>query len=256
MPLAIRPGELVRLVRETRSLEQRARPLVLLGAEAPRLADALRGPGGGDGIRLGGPLEGAAALVVVLEGDPVEAEQAAMRRATRLSVPVMALTRGARPTLPYVLDGDVIEAGAGELPLERLATSLAAALSADDAVALAASLPPLREAVARRLTQRTSLENAARSMSSGNDRPAFPLLTLAQSRMLLRIGVLSGGAAPTDPQRLVASAAPPLLASLLAGAVFRRVYRSLPVQGPLVGAAVAYAGTRALGELRRRLPPG
>jgi len=47
----------------------------------------------------------------------------------------------------------------------------------------------------------------------------------------------------------------PLGGALVAGFGLRALYRRLPVGGPLAAALVAYAGTRALGEVRTRIAP-
>ena len=77
----------------------------------------------------------------------------------------------------------------------------------------------------------------------------LPLLTLNQVRLVLRIASAYGG--EIDAPRV-----PELLGVLGAGFGFRAVAREaldlVPVAGWLVKGAVAYAGTRALGEAARR----
>jgi uncharacterized protein (DUF697 family) len=73
----------------------------------------------------------------------------------------------------------------------------------------------------------------------------FPVLTLNQIRLVLRLAAAHG--VDVDQQR-----APEILATVAAGLGFRTVARQIlgvvPVGGWLVKGAVAYGGTRALGE--------
>jgi uncharacterized protein (DUF697 family) len=87
----------------------------------------------------------------------------------------------------------------------------------------------------------------------------LPVLALHQVRMLLRIEQAYG--LDADPRER----APELLATVLGGLGLRAVARQLlsvvPVAGWAVKGAVAYAGTRALGEaaikrLEVRMPGG
>ena len=77
----------------------------------------------------------------------------------------------------------------------------------------------------------------------------LPILTLNQARLVLRIGSAYG--AEIDGQRL-----PELLGVLGAGFGFRALAREaldfVPIAGWALKGAVAYAGTRALGEAARR----
>jgi uncharacterized protein (DUF697 family) len=111
----------------------------------------------------------------------------------------------------------------------------------------------LRPAVTRRLIGVTALTNAALAASPRLDRAHLPLLALAQSRMLLLLGLSRGDVLPRDPQKLAVAAAPAVVGSLGVGLVARALVRRLPNRGPLVRAVVAYAGTRALGAARLRL---
>ena len=79
--------------------------------------------------------------------------------------------------------------------------------------------------------------------------PDFPVLTLNQIRLVLRLGAAHG--VEIDQQRL-----PEVLATVAAGFGFRAVARQLlgaiPVAGWAVKGGVAYGGTRALGEAAMR----
>ena len=164
----------------------------------------------------------------------------------------MIVVQRATGRVPYALPGDVIEAEAGELPLPRIVTAIARA-AGDDATALAARLPVLRPAVARRLIMTTALANAAVAASSKLQKAQLPVLTLAQSRMVLRLGVSRGDTLPHDPQQLALAAGPAIAGCIGMGFAARALVRRLPSRGPVVRAAVAYAGTQALGAARLRL---
>jgi uncharacterized protein (DUF697 family) len=129
----------------------------------------------------------------------------------------------------------------------------------EEGAPLAARLPVLRRPVADVLVASFSRKcgvAAAAVFIPGAD---LPVLALHQVRMLLRIEQAYG--LDADPRER----APELLATVVAGLGLRAVARQLlavvPVAGWAVKGAVAYAGTRALGEaaIRRlevRMPGG
>ena len=80
--------------------------------------------------------------------------------------------------------------------------------------------------------------------------PQLPLLSMAQSRMLLMLDACRGEVLPRDPRGVATVAGPRVAASVGLGFAARTLVRRLPVQGRIVRAGVAYAGTRALGETR------
>jgi uncharacterized protein (DUF697 family) len=131
-----------------------------------------------------------------------------------------------------------------------VAVAIARAAGADGP-GLAARLPALRAPVAARLVAHTALANAAVAASS-RAVPQLPLLTLAQARMLILLGVARGEVLPRDPEGLLRAVGPYLVAALGTGVGARAVVRRLPVGGPIVRAAIAYGGTRALGTALRR----
>ncbi len=79
------------------------------------------------------------------------------------------------------------------------------------------------------------------------------MLTLAQSRMVLLLGLSRGEVLPRDPQGLAIATAPAFVGSLGVGLAGRTLVRRLPIHGRIVRAAVAYGGTRLLGAARLRL---
>lgn len=258
MPAGIGVGALLGLVREARSLERRPGVIVVSGAGAGELARALAEGGDAAAARVGGSAAEAAAAVVVLAAPPTAVERDLMRRAARAGVPVVAVRVGGfAGEAPYALPGDVVDAAGDDVPVDRVVDAVVSALRDADAVPLARRLPVLREPVERRLIGRTALLNTAIAAAPWMRSAHLPLMSLAQGRMLLGLGAAEGAALSHDPQRLAVQAGPPLAASLVAGVGLRGLVRRLPQRGPVVAALVAYLGTRALGEVGRRLPrPG
>lgn len=251
LPLA--PLTVFKLLRELRSSTADRRPLVLGGARS--LVDALRRELVRDGDETAvrdatlGAVDGAAALVYVLAGEPTEEDERALRAADLAGVPVIVV--GPEPTtpVPYALATDVLPLRPGEgLPLEELARRLAAK-DEDAAVALAARLPALRRGVAEALVARVARQNAVIAAAVFVPGVDFPVLTLNQLRLVLRLATAHG--VEVDQSRL-----PEVLGTVAAGFGFRAAARQLlgvvPVAGWLVKGGIAYTGTRAIGEAARR----
>lgn len=252
--LGIGIAQLVRVVRDARGLEQRRGAIAIAGSGARELATALAAGGEPGAIAVDGDPARAAAAVWIIDGAPSAADIAALRRAARAGVPRLAVLKGAgSETVPYVFPQDVIEwADDGSLA-ERLARLLATVLDEGDAVALAGRLPLLRPHVQRRLIWRASILNAAIGAAPWMKEAHMPLMSLAQARMLLALGTTRGDTLPRDPQGLAVAAGPALAGAVGTGLGLRALYRRLPRRGPLAAGGVAYAGTRALGELRARI---
>ncbi len=243
----MKPTVILGLVRELRAGAGDRRPLLVAGVPAlvPALARELRRDGDASAVREGGAPAEAAALVYLLEGEPTEADLAVLRAASRADVPIVAVTEGGQRSLPYVLATDIVEVlpGAG-FPVDAIAEALARGLG-EAGTALAARLPVLRRPLAEQLARQVSRTNglvAAAVFVPGVD---LPVLTLNQARLVLRIAAAYG-------QEIDAARAPELLAVLGSGLGFRAVARELldlvPVAGWALKGAVAYGGTRALGE--------
>ena len=253
MPFGIGIGQVVGLVRETRGLEELRAQITVSGAGAAELAAALAAGGDPTAVLVDGDPLRAAVAIRLVECEPSAAETAVLRRVSRAGTPLIVVRRGGSGHVPHVLPDDVLDVDIdADLPVAVLATAIARAAS-DSAPALAARLPLLRPAVARRLITTTSLANAWVAASPWLKQAHLPLLTFAQSRMLLQLGRSRGDVLPRDPKELVVAAGPVFAASLAMGFGARALVRRSPVRGPLVGAAVAYAGTRALGAARLTL---
>ena len=251
MPFGIGIGQVVALVREARGLEGSRAQITVSGAGARELAVALAAGGDPSAVWVDGDPLRAAIAIRVIEGEPSVAETAVLRRISRAGTPVIVVRRGGAGHIPHVLPEDVLDV-VTDLPVAALATAIARAAS-DSAPSLAARLPLLRPAVTRRLIATTALTNAAVAASPWLKQAHLPLLTLAQSRMVLQLGRSRGKVLPRDPQELVVAAGPALAGSLAMGLGARALVRRSPARGPLVRAAVAYAGTWALGAARLSL---
>ena len=250
MPFGIGVGSIRALLKEVESSSRGTSWLAVGGAR--ELAGVLRRElerGAQHGaVRSGDAPEGAAVLVYVLGREPDAEDEQALRRVSRAGVPAVAVVAGPvaeEVSIPYVLATDVIRVGAGEgFPLERIATAVAARLG-EAGAPLAARVPLLRGPVCDVLIASFARKNgllAAAVFVPGAD---LPLLTLNQLRLVLRIAQAHGQDVGRD--RL-----PEVAATLGAGFGFRTAARELldlvPVAGWAVKGAVAYAGTRTLGE--------
>jgi hypothetical protein len=268
MALPIRLGVLRALVKEISASGGVGKPLVVGGAR--ELAAVLRrelgrGAGAG-GVRLDDDPRDAAVLVYVLGRDPGEDDERALKRARRAGTPIVAVATGPAGddvSIPYVLATDVVRVGAGQgFPLDAIAKAVAGRLG-EEGAPLAARVPVLRRAVVQQLVAgfaRTNGIVGAAVFVPGAD---LPLLTLNELRMLLRLEQAYG--LEIDPRERLPEIAATLGAGFglravarelldlepprfLAGRrrLGRRGFRRLP--GWAVQGAVAYAGTRALGE--------
>jgi uncharacterized protein (DUF697 family) len=247
LPLA--PLAVFNLVRELRESTTKQTPLVLGGA--PLLVDALRREFVRDGdpsaVRDAslGALDGAAALVYVLGGEVGEEDERALRAADVAGVPTIVLGPDPRTPIPYVLATDVLALRPGEgFPIDELARLLGARLD-EGASALAARLPALRRGIAAALVAKVARQNAIIGAAVFIPGVDFPVLTLNQLRLVLRLAAAYGQ--ELDAQRL-----PEILGVVGTGLGLRAAARQalgvVPLAGWAVKAGVAYTGTRAVGE--------
>jgi uncharacterized protein (DUF697 family) len=252
-PLPVQPRAVLGILKELRASAQQDRPLVVSGARelAGALGRELVRGGVGTAVREQGPVDGAAALVHVLAGRPDSDDEKLLKAAARARIPIVVVAAGSGEPghVPYVLDQDVVRVGAGAgFPVEAIARRLARSLG-EAGTPLAARLPVLRRPVCEELIRRLSRQNALVGVAvfvSGAD---LPVLTLNQIRLVLRIADAYGF--EIDRDRL-----PEVLGVIGSGlglrAVARRAIGAVPLVGWAVKGAVAYAGTRALGEAAMR----
>lgn len=251
MSLPVSLGAVRALVKEIQVSAQDGKPLVVGGAR--ELAAVLRrelakgaAPGG---IRDGDDPSGAAVLVYVLAGEPTGDDEQALKRARRARVPIVAVETGGvshDASIPFVLATDVVRVGPGEgFPVEAIARVVAGRLG-ETAAPLAARVPVLRRAVCDVLVASASRRCGVLGAAVFVPGADLPVLALQQIRLVLRLEQAHG--LDPDPRER----APELLAAVAAGLGLRAVARQLlaivPVAGWAVQGAVAYAGTRALGE--------
>lgn len=260
MTLPVSPAAVRALVREVAATG--AGPLVVGGARelAPVLAKELARGAQPGAVRTDGDPRGAAVLVYVLAGEPAAADEAALRRARRARTSIVAVAAGPVSddvSLPFVLATHVVRVRVGEgFPVDAVAGTIAEALG-EDAAPLAARVPVLRRAAADHLVASFARKSGVVAAAVFVPSADLPVLALNQLRMLLRLEQAYG--LPIDRERL-----PEILATVGAGLGLRALARELldlvPVAGWAVKGAVAYAGTRALGEaaisrLEVGLPP-
>jgi uncharacterized protein (DUF697 family) len=251
--LPVKPGAVLGVLKELRASAKRDEPLVVSGAnELVRvLARELARGGVGAAVREQGPIEGAAALLHVVAGTVDADDEQKLKEAARARIPIVTVVTGpAEPAhVPYVLDENVVRVGSGTgFPIEEIAQRLARTLG-EAATPLAARLPVLRHAVCEELIRKFSRQNAIVGVAVFIPGADLPVLTLNQVRLVLRIADAYGF--EIDKERL-----PEVLGVVGSGLGFRAIARRaigvVPVVGWAIKGAVAYAGTRALGEAAMR----
>lgn len=255
--LPVKPTAIWSIAREVKAAAADTRPLLVAGA--PALAGKLRRTliAGGEpgavresvGALAAYELEGAELLVYAIEGEGAsEADEEALRLAARKGVPIVCVLAGAAnevPDLPYVLATDVVATRAGQpLPVAEVVERVAAGVG-DRGYGLAAKLPAIRRAVCEDIVRGFARHNGVLGVAIFIPGADLPTLTLNQIRMVFRIAGAYG--AEMNRERAVE-----LLGVVGAGLGFRAVARQalgfVPGLGWALKGAVAYAGTRALGE--------
>lgn len=233
------------VVREARETAGSTAQLVVTGILSGELARALRtGATEGNGARVGDDPIGAAALIVVLGGDPTTGNERAMRTAVRASVPVIAVQtdpKAARVPLAYVPASAVVVCPAGQgFPFDEIARALEGQLG-HDAAPLAARVPVLRDTIVKELVHRAALRAAMIGGLPWRKGADLPALALIQARLVLDLATAYGR--PVDQER-----GPDLAAVVGTSLGVRALVRRLPRRLPLIGGVTGYLTTRALGE--------
>jgi uncharacterized protein (DUF697 family) len=245
------PGAVWGLLKEVRTTLEDVRPLQVSGVLAPTLEKELARGGAAGAVRTEGTGADASVLVRVLAGAASEEDERELRAARRARVPTIAVQTapGVVDDVPYVLATDVVACRPGSgFPVDQIARALAVRLG-EAGTPLAARLPVLREHVCAELIDGFSRRNGILGAAIFVPGADFPVLTLNQIRLVLRLASAHG--VDVDQSRL-----PEVLATVGAGLGFRTVARQLlgtvPVAGWAVKGAIAYGGTRALGEAAQR----
>ncbi|HEY7730118.1 MAG TPA: hypothetical protein VH950_04365 [Gaiellaceae bacterium] len=247
MPLGISSRAVLTAFRDARSEAERPARLLVSGPLAEQLARELAEGGVPDTVRLGGEVEGADAVVLVLAGEAAAPEVELARSANRAAVPVIGvqLDPAVNPDIPYVLATDVVPCPRGEgFPIDAIAGVLARRLG-EQAAGLAAALPRLHDGVSRGLTRRAAHRNALLALLPLSRDAHLPVMTITQVRLALSLSVANGrevGSATAPDVGAVLAAAPALRA------LSRRVVLRAPMARRLVQAGVAYGATLAVGK--------
>jgi uncharacterized protein (DUF697 family) len=257
--LPINPMSVWGVLKELRAVEEDFQPILVAGA--PEHAGAIRAAfvegGDADAVRdlSGKPLsaydvDGARVVVYTVGGPrPSEEDEKSLRLAIRKGVGVICVLvgvpEGEVPSVPYVLDTDVVAVAPGEpLPIEDLAERIADRAN-EASYQLAKRLPALRSPIVEQIIRKFSLQNGVLGVAIFIPGADFPVLTLNQIRMVLRIAAAHGE--ELDKERAVE-----ILTVVAAGLGFRTVARQLvgivPGFGWAVKGGIAYAATRAVGE--------
>ena len=249
MAFPIRLGVLRALVKEV-SVDE-GKPLLVGGARelATVLARELGRDARPGAVRVDDEPKGGAVLVYVLGREPTEEDERALKRARRARVPIVAVAAGpvsAELTIPYVLATDVVRVDAGEgFPLDEIARVIAGRLG-EDAAPLAARVPLLRRAVADQLVSAFSRRNAIIGAAVFVPGADLPIIALNELRLVLRLEQAYG--LEIDPRERLPEIAAVVGAGFGMRALARQLLDVVPVAGWVVKGAVAYVGTRALGE--------
>jgi uncharacterized protein (DUF697 family) len=257
--LPLNPMSVWGVVKELRTTAEDFRPLLVAGD--PQHAGAIHAAlvEGGDAsaardLSRTAPsaydLEGARVLVYAVDGpSPDEEDEKVFRLAGRKGVEVVCVLvgvpSGEAPDVPHVQATDVVAVAPAEaLPIGEIAERVAERAD-ETSHHLAARLPALRPAVVESIVKGFSVQNGILGVAIFIPGADFPVLTLNQIRMVLRIGAAYG-------EELDRRSAVEVLSVVGAGLGFRAVSRQLAAVVPGLGWAVkggvAYAGTRALGE--------
>jgi uncharacterized protein (DUF697 family) len=250
MAKTLNPMTLWGLLRELRTAAQETRPLVVAGPLAEQLAKELSRGAAAGAVRVGGRVQDAGCLIRLPADAPTDEDEQELKAAKRAKVPVVVVQTGTEDfDIPYVLATDVVKCRPGEgFPIEEIAAAVAARLG-EAGTGLAARVPVLREPLCRELIESFSRKNGILAVAIFVPGADFPVLTLNQIRLVLRLAAAHG--VEVDQQRL-----PEVLATVAAGFGFRAVARQLlgavPFAGWAVKGGVAYGGTRALGEAAMR----
>ena len=243
--LPLRPTAIIGVVNSLRKTSDR--PLLVAGQLADVLARELRAGGDASAVRTGGPPSDVEALVYVVGDDVTDEDEQVLKAARRARVPtvVVAAGREAPVRVPFVLATDVVRVPTGHgFPVDEIARVVMHKLG-EEGSSLARRLPVLRKPFCSELIESFARKNGIVGVAVFVPGADLPVLTLNQLRMVLRICAAYG--LEVDAQR-----APEIAATIGAGLGFRTIARELlgviPVAGWLLKGAVAYAGTRALGE--------
>ena len=249
MRLPIKAGAVFHLLREMR--ERHDLPIMVGGLLAEQLAHELSAGGDPSAVLIGTDPHGVEAFVYVIGDSVTEEDERDLKGAHRARVPTIVVAAGRKVPwrVPFVLATDVVRVEPGHgFSVDDVAAALARKIG-DEAASVARRLPALRPAVSARLIKRVSRRNGLIGAAVWVPGVDMPVLTLNQIRLVIRLATMHG--LELDNRR-----APELIATVGAGFGFRVIARELlnliPGLGWAVKGAVAYSGTRAIGEATLR----
>lgn len=235
------------LLRELGKMQDR--PILVGGAAnlVPILVRELTAGGDPTAVRTGGTPGDVEALVYIVGDSITEEDEHALKSARRARVPVIAVAAGRRvpARIPFVLATDLVRVPLGSgLDVDAIAVALARRLG-EEATSLARRLPVVRRAVCSQLIETFARKNAVIAAAIFIPGADLPVLTMNQLRLVLRICAAHG--LDVDRRRL-----PEIAATVGAGAGLREIARSvvgaIPIAGWIAQGALAYTGTKAIGE--------
>jgi uncharacterized protein (DUF697 family) len=256
--LPLSPTSVWSVVKEMRVGDEDLRPLLVGGApeHARAIHAALAEGAEPDAVRdLSGKtptaydLEGADVLIWAVAGEAAgEGDEKVFQLAARKRVGTVCVVAGASPdppSFPYVLDTDVIVVPAGApLPVEKIAERVADR-AGEGSHLLARRIPALRKPVGDAIVKHFARQNGVLGVAIFIPGADFPVLTLNQIRMVLRLAAAHG-------EELDRERAFEVLSVIAAGLGFRTVARHLvgavPGFGWAVKGGIAYGATFAVGE--------
>jgi uncharacterized protein (DUF697 family) len=249
MAVPIKLGALRALLKEISVSAEYAKPLVVGGASslAQVLGRELGRDAQADAVRADGDPQRAAVYVHVLGAAD---DEEALKRARRARVPIVAVAAEDVDTVPYVLATDVVRVHPGEgFPVDEIARVLARRLG-ETGAPLAGRVPALRRAVADELVRSFARRNGVVGAAVFVPGADMPILALNEVRLVLRLHQAYG--LELDPRERLPELAATMGASFGLRAVARELLDLVPFAGWAIKGAVAYAGTRALGEAALR----
>jgi uncharacterized protein (DUF697 family) len=250
MKLPVSAGAIRKLLREIES-SGHGEHILAVGGSSERALELrqqfLRGRAAPGAVRVAGP-EGADVYVHVFAGQPNGEDDAVLRHARRARVPVIVVAPQSAE-IPCVRATDIVRDEAGEsFPPESIAELIAARLG-ENGAPLAARVPLLRGSVSDQLVASFASKNGLVGAAVWILGPDFPVLTLNELRLVLRLAQTYG---VDDARELLPELAAIVGAGFGLRALARELLELIPFAGWAVKGAVAYGGTRALGEAARQ----
>jgi uncharacterized protein (DUF697 family) len=132
----------------------------------------------------------------------------------------------------------------GVVPADVLAEAVVSA-AGDQAVALAARLPLLREETCRQLIRKTARQNAIVGVLFILPGADMPVMTLNEAKMVLKIAAAYGESLGTERALEILSV---IGGGFGLRAIARQALDLVPGPGWMIKGGVAYSGTRAIGR--------